>query len=65
MLDSKSHTIENNFRRNKEKNLVRFADNWNDGIPPWRDGMMGLGHCDVGLKVIIVLTTKLEMDNIL
>ena len=43
MLDSKSHTIENHFRRNKEKILVRFADNWNDGIPPWRDGMMGSG----------------------
>ena len=76
MLDSKSHTIENNFRRNKEKNLVRFADNWNDGIPPWRDGMMGSGlrlvepkarrgYCNVGLMGIIVLTIKLKMDNIL
>ena len=45
MLDSKSHTIENNFRRNKEKNLVRFADNWNDGtMELWNDGL-GILQC--------------------
>ena len=27
--------------------------------------MMGLGYCNVGLMVIIVLTTNLKMDNIL
>jgi len=31
----------------------------------WNYGMMGLGYCNVGLMVIIVLTTKLKMDNIL
>jgi hypothetical protein len=31
----------------------------------WNYGMMGLGYCNVGLMVIIVLTIKLKMDNIL
>jgi hypothetical protein len=31
----------------------------------WNSGKMGLGYCNVGLMAIIVLTTKLKMDNIL
>jgi hypothetical protein len=41
---------------------------WNVEDPPlegWNIGKMGMGYWIVGLMVIVVLTTKFKMDNIL